>query len=266
MAIIPRVTMVRCAILDVLPAPLLTVAALGEVNTTGWSGFRLSPRYYLVPPADGLWDFTFNADAPVGAVGQVVLPVGAMVVEVAPPWLKGVRVNAASNSMVDQIGGSASPAMLAAQAASVAPVMAPVTFGASGARVIVRQSLAAFDDSFQPTGTIHWHNDGPFGTPTPHVEMKKLHHELTLVVEGPDEARIRSCINQAIAAGLIAAIAAAFATGGLALQAAISAALTALTACLGNNFSADGPTIRTGCIGIPDYFDKARRRACGLRA
>ena len=56
MAIIPRVTMVRCAILDVLPAPLLTVAALGEVNTTGWSGFRLSPRYYLVPPADGLWD------------------------------------------------------------------------------------------------------------------------------------------------------------------------------------------------------------------
>ncbi len=65
--------------------------------------------------------------------------------------------------------------------------------------MVVRQNLASYDDSIQPTGTIHWKNDGPFGTPAPHVEMKKLHHDLVLTVEGPDEDRIRDCIRKAAA-------------------------------------------------------------------
>ncbi len=69
-----------------------------------------------------------------------------------------------------------------------------------------------------------------------HIKMKKLRHQLELTVTGPDEARIRSCINQATTAGLIAAIVAAFATGGGALSAAVGAFLAALEACLGASF------------------------------
>lgn len=58
-----------------------------------------------------------------------------------------------------------------------------------------------------------------------------------LIVEGPDEAHIRDCINKAIAAGLIAAIIAACATLGAALPAAIAAFVKALGLCLGAGFT-----------------------------
>jgi hypothetical protein len=70
------------------------------------------------------------------------------------------------------------------------------------------------------------------------AKMKKLVHNLTLTVEGPDEGQIRQCVSQAAAVGLIVAIAAAYATGGLGLSAAISAFLTALLNCLGATYTA----------------------------
>lgn len=210
--------------------PKLEISALGEVTSTGWTRPRLNPVFYVTPPADGVWDFEFQADPPHGMAAQVILPVGALYLGVAPEWCKGVRVHAASNA----IEAEAKPLHPLAKAAPP-----PTRAAAAAARglVSVQQSLATYDDSFQPTGTIHWKNDGPFGTPMPHLEMKKLRHDLTLTIEGPDEDRIRGCIRQAAAVGLIAAIVAAIATGGGALHAAISAALAALEQCLGDGFS-----------------------------
>jgi len=205
----------------------LHLAVLGEVTTTGWTGIRLSPRFYIVPPADGLWDFDLVGDPPSGIVAQVILPVSAQFLGHMPPWCKGVRVHAESNVM------EAGCTVLDAKAR---PAIKP-TFSISLTSAIVHQEIASYDDSFQPTGTIHWKNDGPWGTPNPHVEWKKLHHALALTIEGPDEGKIRDCLGKAAAAGVLAAIAAAIATGGLALSAAISAALSALTSCLGDSFS-----------------------------
>ncbi|WP_201722771.1 hypothetical protein [Caulobacter sp. BP25] len=228
MSLIYKVVQVSAHILQ-LPGgtPKLEIAALGEVTSSGWTNPRLSPVFYVSPPPDGIWDFEFQADPPHGISGQVILPVGAIYAGVTPDWCKGVRVHAASNA-IEAEAKSLQPA----EKAPPSPIRA-----AARGLVIVQQSLATYDDSFQPTGTIHWKNDGPFGLPTPHVEMKKLRHELTLTIEGPNEDQIRNCIRQAAVAGVIAAIVAAVATGGGALHAAISAALAALEQCLGDGFS-----------------------------
>jgi hypothetical protein len=225
-ALISKVESAHVYILK-LPKPLhelLSINATGEVPTTGWTNLRLTPRYYVTPPRDGLWDFDFVGDRPQGIVGQVVLPVSAHTVTFAPQWFKGVRIHSATNS-VEALPARHNPPLILSE---------PDVAGASPAvagHVIHRQTIASFDDSIQPTGRTKW-------DPWPHLEMKKLHHELELVVEGPDEAQIISCIKKAAAAGLIAAIVAAFVTGGAALPAAISAFLTELERCLGNKFSA----------------------------
>ena len=68
--------------------------------------------------------------------------------------------------------------------------------------------------------------------------MKKLVHDLWLTVEGPSETEINSCFHKALAIGLVAAIIAAYATGGAALHAAVSAFLSYLKGCLGDKYSA----------------------------
>lgn len=231
MSLIYKVVQVSANILQ-LPggAGLLEITALGEVATTGWTHPRLAPVFYVAPPADGIWDFEFQADPPIGPVAPVLRPVTALYLGSAPDWCKGVRVHAAVNA-IDALADRH-------KELETASAPGPAAGGpAAAGRVVVTQTLAAYEDSIQPTGTIHWKNDGPFGTPVPHVEMKKLSHRLVLTVEGPDEDRIRDCIRQAGAAGLIAAIVAA-ATGGAALPAAIAAVLAALEQCLGEGFSA----------------------------
>lgn len=197
----------------------ISILALGDVPTTGWTHIRLSPRFYIVPPADGMWDFDMIGDEPMGFVGQVVLPVSAYTVVPAPGWCKGVRVHAATNDIA---------ARLESAPVTTAEFREPKAVKAGN--VIVRRDLASYDDSIQPTGATKF-------DPWPHLEMKKLHHNLVLIVEGPDEAHIRDCINKAIAAGLIAAIIAACATLGAALPAAISAFMKALGLCLGAGFT-----------------------------
>jgi hypothetical protein len=199
---------------------LMSVTAVGKVPTTGWTGIRLSPYFYITPPADGIWDFDFIGDAPSGIVGEVVLPVSAHSVVRHPKWCKGVRIHAARNTAEARLAHAEGKLHEADSQAMVT----------KAGHVIINQHIASYDDSFQPTGATKF-------DPWPHIQMKKLHHDLTLVVEGPDEARIRDCINKALAAGLIAAIVAACATLGAALPAAISAFLKMLTACLGSGFT-----------------------------
>lgn len=223
MAHVRSVTSVLANVIK-LPAPLaeqLVVVAQGEVPTTGWTHIRLSPRYYVTPPADGVWDFDLIGDEPTGIVATVILPVTAEIIVPHPAWCTGVRVHAATNNMTAKVHALTAVARTPTAAAKAA--LAP-------GHVIYRQVIASFDDSFQPTGRTKF-------DPWPHIEMKKLHHELELIIEGPDEQKIRDCVTRAAAAGLIAAIVAAFATGGAALPAAISAFLAALESCLGNSFT-----------------------------
>lgn len=83
--------------------------------------------------------------------------------------------------------------------------------------VLHQGTIAVFDDSFQPTGTIHWRNDGPLGIPNPHVEMKKLRHELVLKIEGPDGLKdaAEDCLKQAAISAAIAAVISSFVGAGI---------------------------------------------------
>lgn len=197
----------------------LHVAATGHTRTSGWSNVALAPRFYVTPPADGMWDFDLVGDPPTGIVLQVITPVAAVGKFGRPSWVKGVRVHAESGSVEAKLSH--------AETAS-AEEMPRIKQTEQRANVIVRQTLAEFDDSFQPIGMC-----SPWS-----VRMKKLHHTLVLVVEGPDAAQIHQCLQNSAVAGLIAAIVAAYVTGGAALQAAVSAFLASLQSCLGNAYSA----------------------------
>lgn len=194
------------------------VMAQGLAPTSGWSSSRLSPHFYVIPPAHGYWEFDFLADEPLGVVLQVQLPLAASGIFSPPQWMKGVRVIAEDRSIDIQVDKSAKSARSIPKAFTVRPL----------GHVIVREQLASYDDSFNPIGFC-----SGFGS----IKMKKLHHTLTLVVEGPDENRIRQCIAKAVGDGLIAAIIAAYATAGLALQAAVTAFLSSLKGCLDDKFS-----------------------------
>jgi hypothetical protein len=77
--------------------------------------------------------------------------------------------------------------------------------------VLLAKTIAVYDDSFEPTGTIHWHGIEP------HIEMKKLRHELSLTIEGPDDTKeaILNCLKQAGVASALSATVAAFAGAGI---------------------------------------------------
>jgi hypothetical protein len=197
--------------------PDLYVAAVGEVPTTGWSNFLLLPRIYITPPEDGIWDFEF-VGSPPGVGATVIMPALATYIGQSPSWLKGVRVQAANNALEEATGRS-----VAAEA--ILPIAELKSLDAQGARF--EKVIAVYDDSFQPIGLCHGF----------HIKMKKLRHQLTLTVTGPDEAKIRSCVSQAIGAGTLAALIAAFSTGGLgAAHAFFAAAIASLEGCLASGY------------------------------
>lgn len=77
----------------------MTVSA--KVRTAGWKNGRFSPRVYIQPPPDGVYEVNVIADPPTGIVPQVITP---MVIQA--PWtnypeahLKGVKFIAATNSV-----------------------------------------------------------------------------------------------------------------------------------------------------------------------
>jgi hypothetical protein len=88
------------------------------------------------------------------------------------------------------------------------------------------QSIASYDDSF---GVEDLNN--PL-----HPRMHKLHHNLRMIIDGPDGTDIQGCIQSAATIGAIAAVIAAY-TGGIAAEAAESAVTEILKACLGASCS-----------------------------
>ena len=102
-------------------------------------------------------------------------------------------------------------------------------------------TIAIFDDSQQPTGNFQNQNDGPFGIAIPHPEMKKLRHELVLVIDGPENVRVavEECLRRAATAAALAALIAAFASGGMtATNAAWAAFQAEFVRCAGEQVSA----------------------------
>jgi len=223
MAYVPKVISSGYLVWSLGSQKFVFVTATGEVPTSGWSAARLAPRFYVQPPPDGVWDFDFLADTPQEMVLQIHLSVTAQTNLGAPDWLRGIRIHDATSPFMSTLDPR--------------PLLGPPPGTKDNPRVkrstaIVTQELASFDDSYQPTGNTSADWSGI------HIEMKKLHHTLVLTISGPDEGKIRSCISQAAAAGLIAAIVAVYATGGGGLSAATSAFLSTLTACLGDGFDA----------------------------
>lgn len=218
---VSKVNLAHAFRLNFPPIPSLggriLVFAMGEVPTSGWSRPRLAQRFYVTPPADGIQEFDFLAEPPSGIVAQVVLPIAAQGIFSCPDWMTGIRVIGAQNSV------TVVPLEERSQEVGKTTISA---LAIADGHVIVKQNLATYDDSFQPIGMCSMFS----------IKMKKLRHNLELTVTGPDEARIRHCIEQATVAGLIAAIIAAYATGGAALPAAISAFVGSLESCLGSSF------------------------------
>ena len=218
MPLIPEVMMVEVRRFDAAGGAFLLVHALGNVPTSGWSGLRLAPTYYAAPPADRLWEFEFHADPPHDLVLEVVLPVSAEGLFAAPEWARGVRVHAGNNSLAATEFEPATPVR------SLAHRFDPA---ARPAAVLVRQDLASFDDGASPIG---------FGADFGRIRMKNLRHRLTLTIAGPDEAEIRRCLAETAGRGRVAAIVAAYATGGGAISATVSALLLQLQDDLGPAF------------------------------
>lgn len=99
--IVYSVLSVECKILKSKP-PQLSVKAVGETPSPGYTNPRLLPWIYLVPPADGILDLTFTAEAPVdgGNVTTVLTPITVNPPPFAvPSWVTGVRVHSATNKM-----------------------------------------------------------------------------------------------------------------------------------------------------------------------
>ncbi len=195
--------------------PRLHVAALALAPTSGWSGAWLSPRYYVMPPADGVWEFDFQASPPGGIVLQVVTPIVAHGWYACPEWAKKVKV----------IGENAVEADIFEAEIVMCPELSTKALH-DKKQVVWRKELASFDDSFNIIG----HCGGLS------LKMKKLHHTLTVVVVGPDDHSVEKCFKEALGLGLVAAIVAAFITGGAALNAAVAAFVTRFAKCLGDEF------------------------------
>lgn len=80
--------------------PALHIHALGLVPTGGWTNGRLVPYMYIDFPADGIWDFDFEADEPQGIVPQVISVITADYNWPGfPENLEGVRIHSSSNKI-----------------------------------------------------------------------------------------------------------------------------------------------------------------------
>lgn len=201
------------------------VAATGTVPTSGWTGVRLLPRVGPKSKPE-LWEFDMVADAPSGIVLQVQLPVVAAFSGFAPPEATTVRVYGGNGEYVDAAFVDDAP-----RKKSEFQINRMLD-------VLYQRQIARYDDSHQPTGTIIWLNDGFMGSPTPHAEMKRLEHILTLRVEGPTNETVEACVNEAATAAVITGLIVGFTTGGMAgVSAAGTTFCESVKSCLGANFT-----------------------------
>lgn len=97
--------------------PAIVVAAVGRTNSGGWSNARLEPRYYINPPADGIWDIDFVAmPPPADAIVTMglVKHTAHLVLPDIPPSIAGFRIHTASNSLEVMLPGARVMAFAAA--------------------------------------------------------------------------------------------------------------------------------------------------------
>ena len=101
---VDRVLNVQLAVEKVLP-PNLLIRAVGEMYSGGWSNPRLEPYVYIVPPADGIYEFDFVVDVPAGPRTEPVEEVKTEYRWDAYPEdsVKGVRVYAKVNNVVAEL-------------------------------------------------------------------------------------------------------------------------------------------------------------------
>ncbi|MET1111659.1 MAG: hypothetical protein ABWX67_09060 [Allosphingosinicella sp.] len=79
---------------------MVLICARGRVGSRGWTNAMLTPRVYVAPPANGIWEVDFTARPPHGIVAQVVTPIAARRSWAAPRNLRGIRIVSRTNSIV----------------------------------------------------------------------------------------------------------------------------------------------------------------------
>ena len=86
---------------DKVDPPNLHIHVEGDVRTSGWSGFALSHKVYVDPPADGIFEADMVAVPPDGISSPVITPFAFDDVWAAYPaeHLKGLRVHSATNQL-----------------------------------------------------------------------------------------------------------------------------------------------------------------------
>lgn len=79
--------------------PEVVICAIGEVPTSGWTNGKLTPWMYVVPPEDGIQDFSFIANAPLDISLSVITPITGGITWVQSDWMKGIRIHSSTNSI-----------------------------------------------------------------------------------------------------------------------------------------------------------------------
>jgi hypothetical protein len=114
-----RIYQVENAVLRAIKPSQIVLAAIGQVQTSGWTGGILRPWYYLGTPDDGIQDFDFYAEEPPGRSLPVTTPISASITlqrTVDAYWgedrpLLGIRIHARSNSIEANFDNSQEMAM-----------------------------------------------------------------------------------------------------------------------------------------------------------
>jgi len=83
----------------------LIINAYGTVNTGGWSKGKLNPYVYIMPPADGIYEFDFVANKPTGIVTEVITPIHSKPYFLAnfPLGLKGIKIYSSTDFIVETL-------------------------------------------------------------------------------------------------------------------------------------------------------------------
>lgn len=84
----------------------LTVTAVGEVPTGGYTKPTLTRVQYFKQPDDGIQDYTFEAVPPTGIATQVISQVTATDKwRSLPGWVKGVRIHGVGDGVMMKMLG-----------------------------------------------------------------------------------------------------------------------------------------------------------------
>lgn len=80
-----------------------TLSAVGTVPSSGWTDPALSPYYYVMPPADGIWDYEFVARPPGGIAATVISDVAASTSLPSLEGIAGFRIHAREGSLTIRV-------------------------------------------------------------------------------------------------------------------------------------------------------------------